>query len=62
MIGKNIMTYPCSDVNKTTPYFKEYTPEKYQGTSYMNEYLFNVLDALQSSNVTFTDRNTMPAE
>ena len=56
------MTYPCSDVNKTTPYFKEYTPEKYQGTSYMNEYLFNVLDALQSSNVTFTDRNTMPAE
>ena len=27
---KNIQSYPCNEVNKTVPYFKEFKPEVYK--------------------------------
>ena len=29
--GKNILSMPCPDVNKTVPYFKEFNQNKYKG-------------------------------
>lgn len=37
--GLNIMTSTCSEVNKTVPYFKEYTPQIFNGTRNMSDYL-----------------------
>jgi hypothetical protein len=37
--GENIMTYTCSEVSKTVPYFKEYTPQIYNWTRNMSDFL-----------------------
>jgi len=52
MIGnKNVLTYSCPVVNKTVPYFAELNNET------INEYLYDVLDHMHDSNMTFTDKN-----
>jgi hypothetical protein len=56
--GKNnIMTYTCNEINRTVPYFKEYTPAKYQGTNHMFEYLTSVIQSFTNIQISLSNRN-----
>ena len=39
----NVMSYACNEINKTVPYFKEFTPTVYKGDNHMNDYLSKVI-------------------
>lgn len=42
--GKNILDYPCKEVNRSVPYFKKFDEKDYGKT--MNQHIWKVLDSL----------------
>lgn len=55
--GKNnIMSYTCNEINKTVPYFKEYTQDKYKDED-MALYVSNVVKSFASVSLDFNDRD-----
>jgi hypothetical protein len=54
---KNILSYSCNEINRTVPYFKEFTPEKYEGDEDLSDYLSNVIKTFSSVALDFSDRD-----
>jgi hypothetical protein len=54
---KNVQTYSCNEINKTVPYFREFTKEKYQNQyEDMGDYLSAVLRTFSDAKLDFQDR------
>lgn len=51
---KNILGYPCKDVNRSVPYFEPLDRRKYNDT---NEYLTRTISHLHDQKVDYSDRN-----
>ena len=49
----NVMSFTCSDVNKTVPYFREFNRESYPGFTSMNDYMYDKLSILADANMSF---------
>jgi hypothetical protein len=58
----NVLTSPCNEINKTTPYFKEFTEEDYKGYSTMNDYMLESTKKLAAAPISFKDKNFEPEE
>lgn len=54
---KNVLSYACNEINKTVPYFKEFTEAKYAGDHDMSDYLSNVIRSYSKVSLDFTDRD-----
>jgi hypothetical protein len=53
---KNVLTYPCNEVNKTVPYFKEFTPHNFHGHNAMSDYIASVIKSFSETQLDFNDR------
>lgn len=58
MIGNpgNILTSPCKDINKTVPYFKEFSRED-TNLKTMNNYLYNSIELLSNTHIEFNTKD-----
>lgn len=52
-----MLNYPCAEVNRAVPYFKEFNRDKYPNYNVMDDYLYDKLVALHDANISFTDKN-----
>jgi hypothetical protein len=55
--GNNILSFPCNNVNKSVPYFREFSSDKYQGFKTMDDYLYDGVAKLHAANISFTERD-----
>jgi hypothetical protein len=53
----NVLSYTCDDVNRTVPYFEEYSPEKYPQSHDVFEYLSKTLDSYAGISISMNDKN-----
>ena len=53
----NVVTYPCSDVNRTVPYFKEFLPAKYPGNDSMADYMVSTVKQFNELTLDFKDKD-----
>lgn len=54
--SKNLMSYPCRQINKTVPYFKEFNNSNYPEFQNMNEYLYDALKKLSDDDLIMTSK------
>jgi len=59
MINANggILNYPCPMVNRTVPYFKEFSPEVYPGNETMADYLVSIVKSFNTLSLDFNDKD-----
>lgn len=55
---RNFLSYNCPEVNRTVPYFKEFTPLKYPGNNTINEYLASTVRSFQYVKLDFNDKDS----
>lgn len=53
----NVLTSPCNEINRTVPYFKEFTREEYTDMKGMSDYLAGVVKSFASVSLDFNDRD-----
>lgn len=53
----NFMAHPCNSSNRSSPYFKEFTKEAFQGNKSMNDYLIGISNKLNEAPISFKDKN-----
>ena len=51
---RNILGYPCKEINRSVPYFEELDRNKYDNN---NDYLSSVITILHEQKVDYSDRN-----
>lgn len=54
---KNVLSYTCNEINKTVPYFKEFTEAKYENNKDMSDYLSTVIRSFSKIALDFADRD-----
>ena len=58
----NVMTSPCNEINRTVPYFEEFTKDKYEKMDGMADYLATVVKSFASVSLDFNDRDARFSE
>jgi hypothetical protein len=55
---RNVMSYSCNEINKTVPYFKEFTTERFKEKD-MAMYLANTIKSFAGVNLDFGNRDAV---
>jgi hypothetical protein len=53
----NVLNYPCAEVQKTVPYFTEFTTQDFSEFSDMNGYIYDKMEILSNEKMTMTQKD-----